>query len=125
MTGENYPILRAYGFTPPARGSAVLIDRLWPRGIAKETLANIPWEKDAAPSPALRRWLHEAPAAHYQEFAARYQCELQSAAARAALTRIRAMPAPTHLVTAVKNAGLSHLPTLRAALMEDDEGLGA
>ena len=40
-------------------GFRVLVDRLWPRGIKKENLKMDLWEKDIAPSNALREWFHQ------------------------------------------------------------------
>src|SRR5690606_31609033 len=34
----------------------VLVDRLWPRGVARATAGIDEWAKDAAPSTELRRW---------------------------------------------------------------------
>jgi uncharacterized protein YeaO (DUF488 family) len=69
-------------------GCRVLVDRLWPRGIAKAE-ANIDlWLRDIAPSNELRRWFgHEAP--KWDEFRRRYQGELAAPAAAAALQALR------------------------------------
>lgn len=54
-------IKRAY--EPPATedGARILIDRLWPRGVKKETLALTEWAKMLAPSTALRQWFNHDP----------------------------------------------------------------
>jgi hypothetical protein len=39
----------------PLDGARVLVDRLWPRGVSKETLALTEWRRDVAPSAELRR----------------------------------------------------------------------
>ena len=57
-----------------AQGRAVLVDRLWPRGVAKED-QDCEWLKDAAPSPELRRWFNHDPA-RWEEFRRRYRAEL-------------------------------------------------
>ncbi|MBI3354715.1 MAG: DUF488 domain-containing protein [Nitrospirae bacterium] len=51
-------IKRAYN--PPARedGFRILVDRLWPRGIAKDTAKIGLWLKEIAPSNELRRWFN-------------------------------------------------------------------
>lgn len=57
-----------------ARGTKVLVDRVWPRGISKEDLGHDEWLKDAAPSPDLRKWFdHDAE--KFEEFAQRYREE--------------------------------------------------
>ena len=52
-----------------------LVERLWPRGIKKESLEITAWLKDVAPSPNLRRWFNHDPA-KWQEFRHRYFAEL-------------------------------------------------
>ena len=70
-------IKRAY--LPPSEedGTRILVDRLWPRGIAKDKLGAI-WMKDAAPSTALRKWLH-ADESRWDDFVPRYRAELDAA----------------------------------------------
>lgn len=58
-----------------ARGSIILVDRLWPRGVAKKDLALDAWLADVAPSPDLRRWFGHQPE-RFEEFARRYREEL-------------------------------------------------
>lgn len=60
---------------PP--GHSFLVDRLWPRGIAKDELAFDSWLKDLAPSGELRGWFGHDPA-KFDEFRARYRAELDS-----------------------------------------------
>jgi uncharacterized protein YeaO (DUF488 family) len=52
-----------------------LIDRLWPRGIAKANAVIDLWAKDIAPSTALRRWFGHDPA-RWEEFRRRYSEEI-------------------------------------------------
>ncbi|STO91536.1 DUF488 domain-containing protein [Fluoribacter dumoffii] len=51
-------ICRVYAPPPIKEGAWILIDRLWPRGLKKETLAFDLWLKDITPSVALRQWFH-------------------------------------------------------------------
>src|SRR5690625_6734853 len=53
----------------------VLVDRLWPRGIAKERLAHDAWDKDIAPSPELRKAFH-AGELDFEQFREHYLGEL-------------------------------------------------
>jgi uncharacterized protein YeaO (DUF488 family) len=53
-----------------------LVERLWPRGIKKESLQITAWLKDVAPSPGLRRWFNHDPG-KWQEFRHRYFAELE------------------------------------------------
>lgn len=71
-------IKRVYEAPDAADGYRVLVDRLWPRGIRKESLKYDAWEKDITPSTELRKWFHEDTAKHWEGFAAMYQKELES-----------------------------------------------
>lgn len=64
-------------YEKPARedGGRVLVDRLWPRGMRKETAKIDVWMKDVAPSDALRKsFCHEVE--KWPEFQKRYRAEL-------------------------------------------------
>lgn len=75
---------------PPDGTMWVLVDRLWPRGLSKESLAGVRWDKDIAPSTELRRAYHHGEISH-DVFADRYREELrQSGAARALAQDVRA-----------------------------------
>jgi len=66
-------------YDPPARGDGArfLVDRLWPRGVKKESMRLDGWLKEAAPSDDLRRWFnHEA--AKWTEFQRCYHAELEA-----------------------------------------------
>lgn len=69
-------IKRVYEPVEPADGKRFLVERLWPRGIRKESLRMTGWIKDAAPSHALRRWFSHDPA-RWREFQRRYRAELR------------------------------------------------
>jgi uncharacterized protein YeaO (DUF488 family) len=68
-------LTRVYGAGPRSRGKRFLVERLWPRGIAKAALRMDGWLKDAAPSDGLRRWFGHDPA-KWDEFRKRYFAEL-------------------------------------------------
>jgi len=62
----------------PARredGRRFLVDRLWPRGIKRETLSLDAWVKEVAPSDTLRRWFAHDPY-RWDEFRRRYAAQL-------------------------------------------------
>ena len=52
---------RAYEPAAPADGYRVLIDRLWPRGLSRPQAKLDDWEKQLAPSTALRQWFGHEP----------------------------------------------------------------
>jgi uncharacterized protein YeaO (DUF488 family) len=66
-------------YEPQARadGARFLVERLWPRGIAKAALQMDGWLKDAAPSTELRRWFDHDPK-KWREFKRRYAAELDA-----------------------------------------------
>lgn len=58
-----------------AKGTRFLVERLWPRGIRKESLHFSDWLKDVAPSDSLRRWFqHDV--TKWAEFQRRYRTQL-------------------------------------------------
>jgi uncharacterized protein YeaO (DUF488 family) len=66
-------------YDPPARddGRRILVERLWPRGLKKESLAADAWVKDVAPSTELRKWFDHR-VGRWEEFQQRYRNELDS-----------------------------------------------
>jgi uncharacterized protein YeaO (DUF488 family) len=58
-------------------GIRVLVDRIWPRGISKETAALALWLKDIAPTTDLRKWFNHDPT-RWAEFRRRYHAELEA-----------------------------------------------
>ncbi len=54
-------IKRAYRAARASDGARVLVDRVWPRGVAKDRLRLTDWMKDVAPSDELRRWFGHDP----------------------------------------------------------------
>lgn len=70
-------IKRAYEDPAPEDGYRVLIDRLWPRGVAKDEAKIDEWMKALAPSTELRRWFAHDPA-RWDGFRTRYFRELDA-----------------------------------------------
>ncbi|MGJ7911851.1 DUF488 domain-containing protein [Neobacillus sp. LXY-1] len=58
-------------------GSRILVDRLWPRGISKESARLSHWYKEIAPSSELRKWFCHKPEL-FEEFRIRYLDELRT-----------------------------------------------
>ncbi len=48
--------------TPKSTGFRILVDRLWPRGLAKNKVKIDLWLKDIGPSNELRKWFGHDPA---------------------------------------------------------------
>ena len=79
MPAAAYQLMLVYDYLEaPDPAPGILLDRLWPRGIAKEKLAGVLWEKDATPSAALRAWFHADSEERYPEFCTRFAFELQA-----------------------------------------------
>lgn len=70
-------IRRVYEPLQDDDGTRVLVDRLWPRGVAKAKLPDVEWRKDVAPSEALRKSFAHKPG-RWAEFRKRYFAELDA-----------------------------------------------
>jgi uncharacterized protein YeaO (DUF488 family) len=67
----TFKIKRVYAPAADEDGFRVLVDRLWPRGVKRETPKIDLWAKDVAPSDTLRREFHRHPE-HWHRFRAAY-----------------------------------------------------
>ena len=85
---SNIQIKRIYEPAGKQDGYRILVDRLWPRGIKKENARLDEWNKELAPSTALRKWFHEGKGS-FQEFATRYKKEMNGQEAE--LMRVKAL----------------------------------
>ena len=70
-------VKRVYEAADPDDGRRILVDRIWPRGIKKDTLEFDAWIRGVAPSTSLRQWFGHEPA-KWGEFKRRYRDELNS-----------------------------------------------
>jgi uncharacterized protein YeaO (DUF488 family) len=70
---------RVYEEEAPDDGVRYLVERLWPRGIKKESLRIDAWLKDAGPSSELRKWFNHDPE-KWKQFRREYFAELEGAA---------------------------------------------
>lgn len=69
-------IKRAYEKPSRSDGPRILVDRLWPRGVSKQTAKIDSWLKNLAPSNELRKWYHASD--DWTQFKRRYFQELRS-----------------------------------------------
>ncbi|GAB2178258.1 DUF488 domain-containing protein [Dongia sp. agr-C8] len=81
-------VKRVYEAAARADGMRILVDRLWPRGIAKEKARVDLWLKAVAPSNALRKRFHAKPE-KWDTFLEAYAAELQSDEAEEAVKELR------------------------------------
>jgi uncharacterized protein YeaO (DUF488 family) len=106
--------VRVYQQPQPA-GYRVLVDRLWPRGLTKQAVAEDEWAKTLAPSSALRQWFGHQPA-KWAEFSRRYQHELIALKPQALALLKRAHPGPLVLLYAAKDDAHTHALILKQFL---------
>jgi len=69
---------RVYEEEASRDGARYLIERLWPRGVSKDSLEIDGWLKDAGPSTELRKWFSHDPE-KWPEFRRKYFAELDRA----------------------------------------------
>jgi uncharacterized protein YeaO (DUF488 family) len=119
MAGCDVRIKRIYEPADASDGVRVLVDRLWPRGVAREGSGIDEWLRDVAPSDALRRWYGHEPE-RQPEFRRRYLEELAAGPAADALGRLKDVAGGTRtltLLTATRTPDISHAAVLRDLLL--------
>ena len=98
-------------------GYRVLVDRLWPRGVSRQSAALDLWLKEIAPTPELREWFGHDPA-HFDEFRVRYRVELErNISAVHQLLRVAARH-DTTLLYAARDSRVNHAIVLAEYLAE-------
>lgn len=103
-------------YDPPADsdGIRILVDRLWPRGLAKDKARVDIWFKEIAPSTELRQWFGHDPT-KWPEFRALYCSELdENQAAVAKLKELISQQAT--LLYGAKDTAHSHAVVLKSYL---------
>lgn len=69
-------MIRAYDIDDTCQGRRILVDRLWPRGIKKESLEPFEWAKEITPSTQIRKFFaHKAE--NFEKFSKLYLEELE------------------------------------------------
>jgi uncharacterized protein YeaO (DUF488 family) len=91
VTGHhNIRVARVYARRSAVDELRILVDRIWPRGLSKDSADLDQWCKDIAPSTDLRRWYAHVPS-RFREFRDRYLTELADPAHAAALAQLRSL----------------------------------
>ena len=109
-------IKRVYLPADDADGWRVLVDRLWPRGLAKARARVDHWDKSIAPSDGLRQWFRHEPG-KWPEFQRRYFAELDAQAeAVQALREAMRGHARVCLLFAARDEARNNAVALRAYL---------
>lgn len=114
---------RVYDKPGSGDGTRILVDRLWPRGIARDKARIDLWLKDVAPSDALRKRFHAKPD-EWDAFRAAYEVELEGAAAQAAAKELldRLRKGPVTLLYAARDERRNNAVALKAWLELHKEG---
>lgn len=93
---------RAYEAPEAGNGFRVLVDRLWPRGVSKDSARIDLWLKEIAPNDALRKWFGHEPA-KWTEFRKRYSGELDHNPGAVKQLREHLLQGPVTLVYGAKD----------------------
>lgn len=110
-------VARAYEVSDRDRGYRVLVDRIWPRGVTKESLAVDEWPKELAPTTELRRWFNHLPQ-KWEEFQKRYGRDLATQADAIAALLARANRRPLLLIYGARDTAHNNAIALRAYLLK-------
>ena len=109
---------RAYEQPGRRDGLRILVERLWPRGVAKEAAAIDLWLKELAPSTALRKWFgHDSD--RWNEFCKRYRSELESKGDLLVLLKHRTTEGPVTFVYAARDEEHNSAVVLKEYLEEE------
>jgi uncharacterized protein YeaO (DUF488 family) len=112
---SSIAIKRAYDTPSPQDGVRILIDRLWPRGLAKAKLKIDAWPRQLAPSTGLRKWYGHEPE-RFIEFRRRYRAELSEHANDLEALRAMVKGRVATLITATREVDLSHAAVMNEIL---------
>ncbi|MFV3128774.1 DUF488 domain-containing protein [Niveispirillum sp. KHB5.9] len=117
-------VKRVYAAPDDADGLRVLVDALWPRGIAREKAMIDLWLKEVAPSHGLRKRTHGDPA-NWHLFPPDYAAELADGVGREALERLRelALKGPVTLLYAAKDE-MRNNATVLADILRTGDAVG-
>ncbi|HWE65868.1 MAG TPA: DUF488 family protein [Acidimicrobiales bacterium] len=120
MSPGKIVIARVYDEIGPDPAPRILVDRLWPRGMAKADAPFTTWAKEVAPSAALRRWYGHVEE-RFEEFGHRYRAELAVSPWAEALEDLRTRIGGNDawLLTATRLLPYSHAAVLRDVLEGD------
>lgn len=106
-----FVIKRIYEEPSDTDGYRVLVDRLWPRGVAKETAQLDEWLKDIAPSTELREWFGHKPE-RFNEFKEKYKEELANNTAVKHLLELHEKNKTVTLLFAARDVHVNHTQVL-------------
>lgn len=108
---------RVYDVQNQQDGYRVLVDRLWPRGIKKETLQPDEWCKPLAPSTELRKAFHSE-LIDFESFSSAYRKELEKQRDEGKRLAVLTRKGTVTLLYAAKDTGQNHALVLAKWLAE-------
>ena len=103
----TFGVKRVYEPAADDDGCRVLVDRLWPRGVSKESAAVDLWLKEIAPSTALRKEFNHRPE-RFADFSERYRHELDANPAVETLLDLAAGHPRVTLLYAARDTDANH-----------------
>ncbi|MFC4259213.1 DUF488 domain-containing protein [Marinobacter lacisalsi] len=112
---------RAYDTAARSDGPRVLVDRIWPRGVAREEADIAYWLKGLSPSTELRKWFGHDPE-KWQAFRERYLRELTAEDAREDLGKLKKLLEEHNRITlvfAAKDTKHNNAVALRDFILDD------
>ncbi len=114
-------VKRAYRAARRSDGKRVLVDRIWPRGLAKDRLRLDAWAKELAPSTDLRAWFGHDPK-KWEEFCRRYARELDGKPEEVEALRQSLRDGPVTLVYGAKDEEHNNALALKRYLERQERG---
>ena len=123
MNPRALVLKRVYEPAGVSDGTRILVDRLWPRGIARDKARIDLWLKNIAPSDALRKRFHDKPD-DWDAFCAAYFTELEGVAAQVAARELlgRLREGPVTLLYAARDEHRNNAVALRTWLERQRAG---
>lgn len=106
---------RAYASAEPGDGLRILVDRLWPRGLTRESARVDLWLRDIAPSNELRKWFNHDPK-RWRSFRTKYFREINSRLDALAVLLEHFRNRPVTLVYAAREERYNHAVALNEYL---------
>ena len=116
VKARHVRLKRAYEPAAEDDGRRILVDRLWPRGLAKADAALDGWFKDIAPSTELRKWFGHDPG-RWDAFRDHYARELRDHPEQLAELRRLARQGPVTLVYSARDEAHNDAVVLRQVLL--------
>lgn len=116
MRADHIRLKRAYDPPAEADGRRILVDRLWPRGIARADAKIDDWMKELAPGTELRKWFGHDPG-RWVEFQRRYRAEIAGQEEKLGALRQLAEQGPVTLVYGARDEEHNNAVVLRDVLL--------